>query len=139
MSTMAWMFAEFFLRKSLCISAALTLLIALAVVCLAAGQSSDELLKQLKDPEARIRWIAAEKLGRKRIKAAIPALGELLKDKDVPVRRRCPYWSLYREAVIQNIACCTTASRYSGEGMATLDPGALSTATLGFECATSSR
>jgi HEAT repeat protein len=48
--------------------------------------SSEELIKQLKSPEADVRRVAAEALGRDKAVAAIPALAELLKDKEMTVR-----------------------------------------------------
>ena len=46
----------------------------------------DELVRQVKDPEPRTRRLAAEALGRQKVEAAVPALAELLKDKDTAVR-----------------------------------------------------
>jgi HEAT repeats len=45
-----------------------------------------ELVRQLKDPEPRSRRLAAEALGKQKAESAIPALTELLRDKDTPVR-----------------------------------------------------
>lgn len=51
------------------------------------AQSPDELIQRLKDPEARSRRLAAEALGKGKVTAAIPALAELLKDKESSVRQ----------------------------------------------------
>src|SRR5688572_23249269 len=59
----------------------------LCTVGLFVGQTPEELVQQLKSPEARQRRVAAEKLGRQKHEPAIPALAELLKDKDEDVRR----------------------------------------------------
>jgi HEAT repeat protein len=48
--------------------------------------ASDDLIKQLKSPDADVRRVAAEALGRDKAVAAIPALAELLKDKEAAVR-----------------------------------------------------
>jgi HEAT repeat protein len=48
--------------------------------------SSDELIKQLQSPEAQVRQVAAEVLGKQKVVAAIPGLEELLKDKESSVR-----------------------------------------------------
>jgi HEAT repeat protein len=49
-------------------------------------KSNDELIKQLKAKDATVRLVAAEALGRQKVEAAIPALGETLQDKDLSVR-----------------------------------------------------
>ena len=118
---------------------ALTLLIALAVVCLAAGQSSDELLKQLKDPEARIRWIAAEKLGRKRIKAAIPGARRVAQRQGRSGAQACRIGHCTAKRLYKTSRVVQPLRGTAGRGWRPLTQGALSTATLGFECATSSR
>jgi HEAT repeat protein len=48
--------------------------------------TTDELLQQLKDPDTRTRRLAAEALGKQKVEAAVPALVDLLKDKNVGVR-----------------------------------------------------
>lgn len=52
----------------------------------AGGQTADELIKRLQDPDAGVRRLAAERLGKQKAEAAIPAIAELLKDRDRAVR-----------------------------------------------------
>jgi HEAT repeat protein len=52
----------------------------------AAAQSNDELIVRTKDPDARQRRLAAEKLGKQKVESAIPALAGLLTDKEGEVR-----------------------------------------------------
>jgi HEAT repeat protein len=46
------------------------------------GQDADELIKQMKSSDAITRRIAAEAAGKQKIELAIPALGELINDKE---------------------------------------------------------
>jgi HEAT repeat protein len=52
----------------------------------APGQTADELTKRLKDPDATVRRLAAEALGKEKLESAIPALAERLKDSEASVR-----------------------------------------------------
>jgi HEAT repeat protein len=61
-------------------------LVSFAITFPAAAQDAEELIKQLKSPEAKARRLAAEKLGRQKVEAAIPSLAPLLVDKDGDVR-----------------------------------------------------
>lgn len=47
----------------------------------------DEVLRDLKDPAPRVRQLAAEAAGKKKLEAAAPLLGELLADKDTGVQQ----------------------------------------------------
>jgi HEAT repeat protein len=46
-----------------------------------------ELFQRLKDPDARTRRVAAEALGKRKVESAIPALAELIKDKQASVSK----------------------------------------------------
>src|SRR5438477_288283 len=50
------------------------------------AQTPEDLAQQLKDPQARVRRLAAESLGKQKVEAAIPALAELLNDPEASVR-----------------------------------------------------
>jgi HEAT repeat protein len=52
----------------------------------ASGQSADQLIAKLQSPDAKVRRLAAVALGKQKTTAAIPALAELLKDKEYEVR-----------------------------------------------------
>ncbi len=64
----------------------LVVVTALLVGWVAQAQTPEELIGQLKDPDATVRRRAAEALGKKRAEAAIPTLGTLLTDKDASTR-----------------------------------------------------
>ena len=58
----------------------------LAACGIASGQTPEELIGRLTDPDAAVRRISAEQLGKKKIVAAIPGLRDLIKDKNASVR-----------------------------------------------------
>jgi HEAT repeat protein len=62
-------------------------LVTLIVVSSAVAQSSEELIKRLKDPDARTRRLAAEALGSQKVEAAVSDLAALLKDRETSVRK----------------------------------------------------
>jgi hypothetical protein len=67
----------------------------MGIVCTLVGNKADSdtqtasvLAERAKDPDARVRWVAAQSLGTMRLdaKAAVPALGQLLDDESREVR-----------------------------------------------------
>lgn len=63
----------------------LVFIVPLALISSTFAQT-EELIQRLKDPEARVRRLAAEALGKQKVEAAIPNLVDLLKDKERSVR-----------------------------------------------------
>ena len=64
----------------------LVCIFSILIITSATAQTPDELIQRLKQPEARVRRLAAEALGKQKVEDAIPALVELLKDGDREVR-----------------------------------------------------
>jgi HEAT repeat protein len=60
--------------------------VSLVVFVTTLAQTPEQLTQQLKNPEARVRRLAAEALGKQRVESASSALAELLKDRDPEVR-----------------------------------------------------
>jgi HEAT repeat protein len=65
---------------------ALALVLLAPLSLFARADTPDDVLRDLKDPAPRVRQLAAEAAGKKKLEAAAPLLGELLTDKDPSVQ-----------------------------------------------------